>query len=151
MAFFLPVSPRQEHGPSPRPMTTMKSPCRSPSRSRLRENRPKKNSKKTTCAPKGMLTSPPLVQRPASQNRKPPRKLCVFYNPFGGAPVNATFTRISKLNLFEESGVSNSGAIMQFAFGGLPENSRTETAAGQSRRRSHRRRPREPEKRRTEG
>ena len=53
-----------------------------------------------------------------TEPKAPPGKLCVFYNPFGGAPVNATFTRISKLNLFEESGVSNSGAIVQFAFSG---------------------------------
>jgi hypothetical protein len=54
----------------------------------------------------------------AGEPKAPPGKLCVFYNPFGGAPVNATFTRISKLNIFEEPGVSNSGAVVQFAFSG---------------------------------
>lgn len=50
--------------------------------------------------------------------KAPAGKLCVFFNEFGGAPVNATFTRISKLNIFEEPGVSNSGAVVQFAFSG---------------------------------
>lgn len=54
----------------------------------------------------------------AGEPKAPPGKLCVFYNSFGGAPVNATFTRISKLNLFETPGVSNSGAVVQFAFSG---------------------------------
>ena len=119
VAFFLPASPRQEHGPSPRPMTTMKSPCRSPLLSRLRENRPKKNSKKNAAHYQGdadFATACPAAG--VTEPKAPPGKLCVFYNPFGGAPVNATFTRISKLNLFEESGVSNSGVIVQFAFSG---------------------------------
>jgi hypothetical protein len=50
--------------------------------------------------------------------KAPAGKLCVFYNPFGGEPVNATFTRISKLSLFDTPGASNSGAIVQFAFSG---------------------------------
>lgn len=53
-----------------------------------------------------------------TEPKAPPGKLCVFYNSFGGAPLNATFTRIGKLNLFEEPGVSNAGAIIQFAFSG---------------------------------
>lgn len=62
----------------------------------------------TECPLPGSVTEP----------KAPVGKLCIFYNSFGGAPVNATFTRISKLNLFEEPGASNSGAILQFAFSG---------------------------------
>jgi hypothetical protein len=50
--------------------------------------------------------------------KAPSGKLCVFYNSFGGAPVNATFTRIGKLNLLEEPGASSAGAVVQFAFSG---------------------------------
>jgi len=47
----------------------------------------------------------------------PPGKLCVFAFPFSPV-VNATFTRISKLNFSNEPGASGAGAVVQFAFSG---------------------------------
>jgi len=61
----------------------------------------------TEC-PTGSVTEP----------EAPPGKLCVFYSTFGGAPVNATFTRISQLAQVESEGASPAGATVQFAFSG---------------------------------
>jgi len=54
----------------------------------------------------------------ASEPAAPPGKLCIYFNSFGGAPVNATFTRISKLTILNEPGSNSSGAVLEFAFSG---------------------------------
>ncbi len=55
-----------------------------------------------------------------------PGKLCVYFNNFGGAPVNATFVSISPPHTLEEGGADKPGAVLQFEFSG----SAGETARG---------------------
>lgn len=52
-----------------------------------------------------------------------PGHLCVYYNPFGGAPVNATFSHISPLTLLEKIApggwaTDSAGAALRFIFSG---------------------------------
>lgn len=45
-------------------------------------------------------------------------KLCVYFNKFGGAPLNATFVNVSPAHTLEEGGADRSGAVLQFEFSG---------------------------------
>jgi hypothetical protein len=52
-----------------------------------------------------------------------PGHLCVYYNPFGAAPVNATFSRITPLTRLEkiapeEWATDSAGAALRFTFSG---------------------------------
>lgn len=54
----------------------------------------------------------------------PADHLCIYYNTFGGAPFNATFSRVTPLHNLEEQfepsepGTSKSGAVIQFTYSG---------------------------------
>jgi hypothetical protein len=54
-----------------------------------------------------------------------PGHLCVYHNPFGGLPVNATFSRITPLTRLEriapeEWATDSAGAALRFTFTGSP-------------------------------
>ena len=48
----------------------------------------------------------------------PSGELCVYFNTFGGAPINATFKGIFFPSKLEEPGATRAGAILAFTFSG---------------------------------
>jgi hypothetical protein len=66
------------------------------------------------------------VDNAAVEPKPDPGHLCVYYNPFGDWPVNATFNRISPLTRWkeeiasEEWATDSAGALLHFDFSGAP-------------------------------
>lgn len=59
----------------------------------------------------------------AVEPKADPGHLCVYYNPYGGEPVNATFSRIMPLTRLdkiapEEWATDSAGAVLRFTFSG---------------------------------
>jgi len=76
------------------------------------QNLPTKDDFKAICP--GSVTLPTA----------PSGHLCIYYNTFGGAPFNATFSRVTPLHNLEEQfeptepGTNKSGAVIQFTYSG---------------------------------